>query len=195
MPMQGRPKNFEPEVVLRQALEVFWTKGYEATSLTDLLGAMGLGRQSFYSEFGSKRELFLLAVRNYAENETAAMISLIRGGETALEGIRSFFEEAMQAHFSQARRGCFLTNSIAILSKSDGDFRECLESCVGGLREAFVERVEEGIESGEFAQDIDSEAMGMLFFVIGQGLSVAGKCVQSRKQVEASVKELLKLLR
>ncbi|HEX9701827.1 MAG TPA: TetR/AcrR family transcriptional regulator, partial [Rhodospirillales bacterium] len=65
-----RPREFETSEALNQAMQVFWTKGYEATSLADLIGAMNLSKSSFYDTFGSKHEVFLAAIEHYKQTVT-----------------------------------------------------------------------------------------------------------------------------
>src|SRR5512141_666494 len=69
----GRPRQFDPDQVLGQAMQLFWSKGYEATSLDDLLAETGLARQSLYNGFGDKHALFLAALRRYDEQSDEVM--------------------------------------------------------------------------------------------------------------------------
>ena len=63
----ARTKEFDPEAALRAALELFWERGYEATSMADLVGHMGVARASIYATFGGKRALYLKALDRYGE--------------------------------------------------------------------------------------------------------------------------------
>ena len=73
----GRPREFNAEQALEQAMEVFWARGYEATSLQDLIGAMEISKSSFYEAFGSKRELFLSAIGHYIDTRTENVVKLL----------------------------------------------------------------------------------------------------------------------
>ncbi|MEM9015851.1 MAG: TetR/AcrR family transcriptional regulator [Verrucomicrobiota bacterium] len=190
----GRPKAFDPHEVLRAALGVFWTKGFEATSVSDLTKATGLGRQSLYNEFGDKEQLFLDAIRNYRTHETATMIEVLRGPGSTVDRVRKFFKVALDSHFDGNRRGCFLTSSIAIRSEAESEVAKLMDQFADDLREAFVRCVQEGIECGDVTTTRDPESIGMLLFTQAQGISVVGKCQRNRKLLDRSIENLLEIL-
>ena len=78
----ARPREFDSDQALEKAMQVFWTKGYEATSLSDLLSAMGISKSSFYATFGSKHELFLATLDRYGETHGAQLIALLKSNES-----------------------------------------------------------------------------------------------------------------
>jgi TetR/AcrR family transcriptional repressor of nem operon len=88
----ARPKAFDPDLAVEQAMDVFWCRGYEATSVQDLVDATGVGRQSLYGTFGSKDELYLQALDRYRELEGRKAFSCLEGDEPPLERIRALFE-------------------------------------------------------------------------------------------------------
>ncbi|MEM6915388.1 MAG: TetR/AcrR family transcriptional regulator [Verrucomicrobiota bacterium] len=190
----GRPKAFDSTEALRAALQVFWAKGFDATSIGDLTEATGLGRQSLYNEFGDKQQLFAAAIQNYRECETAYMVSLLLGDGTAREKIREFFRVALDSHCSGNQRGCFLTSSIAIRSNDDPEMAKLMDRAVDTLRQAFIDCVREGINRGEISSEKDPEALGMLFFTQSQGVSIVGKCQRNREVLNRSIESLLTAL-
>ncbi|MEM1440907.1 MAG: TetR/AcrR family transcriptional regulator [Verrucomicrobiota bacterium] len=190
----GRPKAFDANEALRAALQVFWAKGFDATSIGDLTEATGLGRQSLYNEFGDKQQLFASAIQNYRQCETACMTGILKGEGTAREKLREFFRVALDAHFDGNRRGCFLTTSIAIRSDDDPEMARLMDEGVDTLRTAFVDCIREGISSGEIDPDKDPESLGMLFFTQSQGVSIVGKCQKNRKVLDESIEALLTAL-
>ncbi|MEM9282965.1 MAG: TetR/AcrR family transcriptional regulator [Verrucomicrobiota bacterium] len=190
----GRPKAFDPSEVLRAALQVFWTKGFEATSVSDLTEATGLGRQSLYNEFGDKERLFAEAIRNYRTHETGHMIAILRGPGTSQERIQEFFRVALDAHFDGHKRGCFLTSSIAIRQDSNSEISQLMDQFADDLRAAFVECVREGVDRGELRASLDTDATGMLLFTQAQGISIVGKCQRNRDLLDRSIETLLQSL-
>ena len=88
----ARPKEFDIDQVLDRATELFWTKGYEETSMRELEEGLGVGRQSLYSTFGDKRDLFLASLDRYAAIQRARLAPLLEP-DTGLEGIRRYFGE------------------------------------------------------------------------------------------------------
>ena len=82
-PAMGRPREFNADEALDRALHVFWTKGYAATSMQDLLDAMGLSKSSFYEFFGSKHDAFMAALRRYGDREVARLDATVCSGGCA----------------------------------------------------------------------------------------------------------------
>ena len=111
----GRPRNFDEAAALDAAMQVFWQKGFEATSLDDLTKAMGLSRSSFYAAFGSKQTLFLRAVDHYSRR---GLRSLKEVAETAEGDIVDAMLQAL-ANPEGGSRGCLLINCITELAPHD----------------------------------------------------------------------------
>src|SRR5690242_5678502 len=109
----GRPLSFDPDAALDAAMEVFWSHGYEATSLQDLLKAMKLSKSSFYQAFGGKKELFLRCVARYRQKIGQGLTTLV---ENAASG-RDIIEKVLVNAAAEARRpadfrrGCLLMNT------------------------------------------------------------------------------------
>ena len=115
-PMMGRPREFVPAAALRDALEVFWEKGYQATSLDDLTAAMHLSRSSFYACFGSKHAVMMAAVSLYAD-ELFARLEVMASSMPANEAVHAVLAEI--AGVDAGRRGCFFVNSVTELAPHD----------------------------------------------------------------------------
>ena len=92
----ARPKAFDEEVVLDRAVEVFWAKGYEATSIQDLVDAMGIQRGSLYATFGGKHQLFLTALDRYGEVVVKKLLAILESKPSALESIEQFFAQLVE---------------------------------------------------------------------------------------------------
>ena len=112
----GRPRQFVPAEALRDALEVFWEKGYQATSLDDLTAAMHLSRSSFYACFGSKHAVMMAAVELYAD-ELFARLEAKASAMPALEAVHALL--AAIAEVGAGRRGCFFVNCVTELAPHD----------------------------------------------------------------------------
>src|SRR6202023_2269994 len=116
----ARPREFDVDIALDRAMEVFWSKGYEATSLDDLCEVTGLSRSSLYATFGSKRNLLLRSVDRYVEQRTPRIAAVlaqplpIRDAFAAL--LREFIDQIVAG---PGRRGCFLGNCAAELPRGD----------------------------------------------------------------------------
>ncbi|MDF2694591.1 MAG: Transcriptional regulatory protein [Labilithrix sp.] len=109
----ARQKEFDRDDALGRALQVFWDKGYEATSTDDLLKAMGIGRQSMYDTFGDKHRLFIEALERYNAESSAALAERLSAGESPLTALESaLFAIADESAASRAR-GCMGVNATA----------------------------------------------------------------------------------
>lgn len=110
----GRPRGFLPEQALQSALEVFWEKGYEATSLDDLTRAMRLSRSSFYACFGSKPALLMAAVESYANSFYDEIRAIAAGEPDPIRALRQIVARVVDV--DGGARGCFFLNSVVELA-------------------------------------------------------------------------------
>lgn len=133
-------RQFDVDDVLARALAVFWQRGYEATSIQDLVDAMGINRGSLYATFGDKRQLFIRALRNYCGGHIDAMLAELQQLPSPSARITSLFErEAEAAVADGARNGCFLTNIALERAAHDPEIEAIIDR---GLRsiESFLYR-------------------------------------------------------
>ena len=145
----GRPLAYDPEAALDAAMHLFWRQGYKATSLQDLLQAMGLSKSSFYQGFGSKKELFLRCVDNYCRMMATRLRGLLADSPSGL----GFIEQALlnagaEARKSKQRRGCLLINTATELAQRDALIAGRVNRGFDGLREIFAEAVRRGQREG-----------------------------------------------
>jgi TetR/AcrR family transcriptional regulator, transcriptional repressor for nem operon len=114
-----RPREFHEASALKAALECFWRRGYEATSLRDLTGAMGLTAPSIYNAFGDKQELFGRALDQYLEHTTRERLRRLHEELAPKEAIRRFFAEIVDHSINdRQRKGCFLVNSALEVART-----------------------------------------------------------------------------
>lgn len=131
-PGRGRPRAFEPEEALQAALDLFWEKGYEATSLDDLTTKMGLSRSSFYGCFGSKRNVLLAAVRSYAATSLARLEEIEADHQSPHAALAAMVRAI--ADPDGGPRGCLLVNCITELAPHDPE--------LAALSRCHIERIE-----------------------------------------------------
>jgi AcrR family transcriptional regulator len=121
-----RTKEFDPDLVLGRALDAFWERGYEKTSMQDLVDRMGIGRRSLYDTFGDKHSLFLRALRRYADERTAEQLDLIERATDAREGLRALLESSVVGG-SVRRDTTLLINNAGLSTRGrlvDGDIAD-----------------------------------------------------------------------
>ena len=173
-----RPRTFDPDAALEAALDVFHAKGYEATSVQDLVDATGLSRSSLYAAFGDKHGLYLAALDRYAEAGRRALSDLC-GCASPAAALRTFFEHVAEAgpEGGLPPRGCLLTNAAAECASRDPDTARRAAAARQGMTDAFERVVRDAQAAGEVAPDRDARALARFLAgaVFGlRGLAKAG---------------------
>lgn len=160
--VMGRPRGFEPAEALRDALGVFWDKGYQATSLDDLTAAMHLSRSSFYACFGSKHAVLMASVELYADELFADLASIAASGLPALDAVHAVLLAI--ADVDAGRRGCFFVNCVTELAPHDAAL-----AALGERHLARTGTLVAGllVDSGFTAELAQARSAALLAFVIG----------------------------
>lgn len=191
----ARPREFDSDAALDRALEAFWSKGYEPTSLDDLCEATGLSRSSLYATFESKRNLLLRAVDRYVEQRTPNLAAILDQPlpvrETVAALLRQFIDQIVSG---PGQRGCFLGNCAAELPRGDraalARVRKGLESTEATFRNALARAK----ARGEFSSDTDVDALARFLTAGFQGLRLIGKVNPNRAVLEDIGKTMLNCL-
>ena len=169
----ARPREFSKPEVLRKAMHLFWEKGYEATSMADLLAATGLSKSSLYDTFGDKRSLFLEALEAYRQDRLAQVLSFLEDGRAGRESIAGFFQEiAAHALDETPRYGCMSCNEAVELGPHDDEVQRLVNADFRGLEDAFAEAIARGQADGSIANPDDPRKLARFFTVGLQGLHV-----------------------
>ena len=142
----ARTPEFDQEQVLDAALQAFWRKGYQATSLSDLLEATGLARQSLYNTFGDKHALFLASLRRYADLGIGSLSQALEGGSVRT-AIRAVLEDVVRC--SDRGQGCFLVNATTELLPRDPEVGRLVASTMARQERALAEALRRGVREGE----------------------------------------------
>jgi TetR/AcrR family transcriptional repressor of nem operon len=183
-----RTKEFEPEAALQHAMELFWRKGYEATSMRDLLDGMGIGRGSFYDTFGDKRSLFLAALDRFEESRTTWVLEALEGGDPPLESIRFVFERSVEGLVGyEPRRGCLLANSAVELAPHDPEVAQRLSRYVWRTETAFERALERARAAGDLPEGRDTRALARFLVNNLHGLRVMARAGADRETLEDTV--------
>jgi TetR/AcrR family transcriptional repressor of nem operon len=191
----GRPKEFDPEVAVDRALDVFWDSGYEAASVEDLSNAIGIGRRSLYDTFGSKHDLYLRALDRYRERNWAGLVGPLADNGPARSGIRrvliSVYEAALE---DPRRRGCFFVNAAMERGAHDAEVAGRAADAFGQLRAALAGAVARGQAEREFREGRSPDEAADMLLTLIQGLRVLGKTMPDRARLAASVEMALDML-
>jgi TetR/AcrR family transcriptional regulator, transcriptional repressor for nem operon len=189
-----RTKEFDREAVLDKAMRVFWRQGYEATSLRDLLAAMGIGRQSMYDTFGDKHALFLAALDRYAATVGQPLFAPLREPGPVKPAFRHVFTEVVDGSLDAVCPGCLMVNATAELAPVDRDVACRAEANLWGAEELFRRALERGQEAGEIDRRHDPRALALYLYNALQGLRVTAKATPDRRVLEQIVDVTLSVL-
>ncbi len=176
-----RPKEFDREEVLDRAIEAFWARGYEATSVQDLVDSMGINRGSIYATFGDKHRLFLEALDRYEEAFHTKMLEVLRGPSSPRKGIERIFDAVIrECACDSGKKGCLLTNSAVELSGHDRETATRVQMNLSRLETAFEETLCSAKEMGEIGVQHDPKALARFLTSSLQGLRVMSKAWPDR---------------
>lgn len=172
----ARTKEFDPDAVLQCALELFWARGYEATSMADLVEHLGIGRASIYATFGSKHDLYLQALRRYTQTRDPNPIELLSQPGPALPAVRRLVELYVDESTGEQReRGCMIVNAAAELVPADEPVARFVEASWSSLEAALTSALFRARGQGELAEGADPGALARFLVVFLQGVRVVGK--------------------
>jgi len=191
----ARPKEFDEEVALAAALEVFWEKGYEAASVQDLTDRMGIQKASLYNTFGDKHALFVRALGAYSAETLEWYRTALERPGTVRAGLEALLLE-MTADCERAAesRGCLCVNSAIELAPHDPAIATLLERHNRTLEELFCRTLERGKLVAEIPPDLDTVATARFLLNTIAGLSVARKTGAGRQQLGDVIRVTLSVL-
>lgn len=187
-----RPKSFDEDTVLDQAVQLFWQRGYDGTSLADLEAHLGLGRQSLYNTFGDKQALFLKALDRYRRDAGEAALARLNAPDAGLDAVRAFFRWSVDTLTAPGpRRGCLVANTILERGSEDPDAMLRCNQSRDALERAFRRALARAKAQGAVASDLDVEATATLLVSQNYGLIVLAKTGALARELHASMEALL----
>ena len=188
----GRPREFDESQALEKAMQVFWSKGYEATSLGDLTEAMGLSKSSLYDTFGCKHELFLSALEHYDETVGGRVAAELARPGSARAAIRAAFESAVDRAVSGVeRRGCLIVNCAAEFGASDPAVAARVRAGMARIENAFHDVVTRGQAAGEIPPGKDPRALARYLTSSINGLRITAKAQADPMALQDIVRHVL----
>lgn len=182
MAERGRPRSFDRAAALRRAMEVFWAKGYDGTSMADLTGAMGINSPSIYAAFGCKEQLFREAVALYCETEGGRIWSAMVTAPTARSAIETMLRTSAHEFTRPGKpRGCLVVlGAIHTDDSSEAVRRELQQQRLQNV-DQLVQRLDRGIADGELPKGIDRRAIATFYATVQHGMSIQARDGASRK--------------
>lgn len=166
----GRPRDFCTDEALDTALKLFWRKGYEGTSLTDLTKAMGINRPSLYAAFGNKASLFRKALDRYIEQKSA-LTEDAYNQPTARAGVEKLLYSLINVNEGECR-GCMAVQAALVCGEASESIKQELADYRAASEERFKNRLQRAKDEGELPSHVDPADLARYVYTIIQGISV-----------------------
>ncbi|MGY2130619.1 TetR/AcrR family transcriptional regulator [Hymenobacter sp. HD11105] len=187
----ARPQEFNTAEALHQAMGVFWRKGYEATSLADLLAATGLSKSSLYATFGGKRELFLAAFDAYRQARARDAHRVLEQ-QPARPGIDAFFHSLFaDVNAPEPALGCMSINQAVELAPHDPEIRERVVQDLQFIEEILTRAIERGQQDGSLTSLRLAPDLAKLLVLAFPGLQVMARVGYTRQELDNALHLLL----
>lgn len=187
---------FDRVQVLEKVRDLFWSKGFNGTSMQDLVDITGLNRSSIYNSFGNKKALYEMVLKQYQKDSTAFLNEIIEGSRDAMDALNIIFKSLIQSiNKDEEGKGCFMINCTTELSQSDADLKLFLERKSEGMIQFFENLVIKGQAEGSINIEQNAHDYALYLYSSFQGLRITGILIQDDKRLDLVVKNTLEILK
>jgi TetR/AcrR family transcriptional repressor of nem operon len=191
----ARLKAFDEDLALDAAVDCFWLRGYEATSVRDLADAMGIGGASLYNAYGDKRALFRRSLNRYAERSMRERIARLEAAHRPKEAIAAFVNEIVDRSVRDPdRKGCLLVNSALDVAPHDAEIGKVVGGYLEEIRGFFRRNIEAARKAGQVSRRIDADQVADHLLGVIAGIRVLARTGAKRRQLEGVAGPALDLL-
>ncbi len=190
----ARPRQFDEQAVRDAAIRCFWSQGYEATSIKDLIEETGITAASLYNAFGDKRALFRMALDHYVESGIGERIRRFQSMPPR-EAIGAFFEDVLNRSLSDPdRKGCMVVNSALELAPHDTEFREIIAGVLDRIEIFFLKCIKAGQADGTITRCGSARSLARHLMAVLMGVRVLARVRPERALLEGAIEPALLLL-
>lgn len=191
----ARPREFNEEDALRRAMEVFWRRGYAATSVRELGTELGLQQSSLYAAFGDKHTLFLRALDHYLVTESATAHRRLSTGGHPQQVLRAWLMDSIDTLCRDPdAKGCFMVNTATELAAGDAEAGDRVREAFAGIRNAVRDLLRRGQRDGLLDGGLDVDGVSALLTTTMLGLRVQGRAGADRADLAAAGRTALALV-
>ncbi len=195
VPDVARTKEFDPDAALQKALELFWERGYEATSMADLVRHLGIARASIYATFGGKHDLYVRAFERYLQARDPDVVEALSQPGPALPAVRSLVEAyAEESLRDERRRGCMVVNAAVEIMPRDPQIARRVEASWDTLETALTSALTRARAQGEISGEKDPRALARFLLVMMQGMRVLGRAHPDPGRIRDAAAQALAVL-
>jgi len=191
----ARTKDFDETEVLNKAIAIFWHKGYNGTSMQDLVDGLGISRSSLYDTYGDKHTLFVKALESYQKAGSAKVCAIANSSGPAKETIKKLLELVIgELLGDKMQKGCFMVNAEVEVAPHDAEVSKMVCQNDQQVEDAFYKVIKEGQESGEIANRQDARALARFTFNTIKGLRVTAKSTTDKTMFDDIIRLALSAL-
>jgi TetR/AcrR family transcriptional repressor of nem operon len=195
MLVMARLKAFDEERAIDAAVDCFWMRGYEATSVRDLAEAMGIGGTSLYNAYGDKRALFARSLERYANRSMRERVARLEASHRPKEAIAAFVNEIIERSLRDPdRKGCLLINSALDVAPHDAEIGAVVSGYLDEIRAFFHRNLVAARKAGQVPRKIDADSMATHLLGVIAGIRVLARTGAGRRRLEDVARPALALL-
>ncbi|GAA1947016.1 TetR/AcrR family transcriptional regulator [Amycolatopsis minnesotensis] len=193
MSPRGRPRGFDREVALREAMHVFWERGYEGASLADLTAAMGINSPSMYAAFGGKEALFREALALYGRTSGSQTDRALAAATTTRDAVEAMLRDNARVYVEPGHpRGCMVVHAVTNYAPGNQVLHDDLAKLRRGAVCALRDRIRQGVAAGELPADLDAEGLASFYVAVLNGLSTLARDGAGGAELDAVVERAMK---
>jgi len=183
-----RVKLFDEKEVLTKAMNLFWRKGYSATSVQDLVNHLGINRGSLYDTFGNKEQLFNESLALYKNSTIEGITQLFESHSKVKDGFAELFDVSIREVMKDKEfKGCFFVNTTTELIPNDEKIHKVFKSIKRDFENLFYKFLKRGKDSGELKTDHDLKSLASMIFILYNGMKVVSKINPKKDELKNSI--------
>ena len=178
---RGPDKQFDPDMALDKAMQLFWAKGYAATGLNELLETMGIGRKSLYDTFGNKRALYIKALNRYSQTIVSELNRRLNNPDKpALENVRAMMRGLAATNSKPMSSGCLLGVSMAQFRTDDAEMAAVLRHHMEHVERVYHKALLRAQAEGDLKPTTNVRNLARLLMSAHQGLTLIGRVTETQ---------------
>ena len=191
----NRPRQYDRDEVLEKATDLFWEKGFEATSMNEMVVRSSLNKHSLYSEFGDKEKLFIECIDYYISKSNRVVIDILTKKPLGLSNIEAFFDNRVNYAASEDCKGCLIVNSVTEKEILSEEINLKVKSFISKFKAVFYNCLQAAQDKNEISEDKDCKTLADYLVCFTFGLVNIGKNETKKKELRKMVDVALSAVR
>jgi AcrR family transcriptional regulator len=192
---RGRPRQYDEDSVLQAAGQVFWTKGYSATSLDDLSAAMGMNRPSIYRAFGDKQAVYRKALLQFCQGMEAAFEQTMLAEDDISKALGNFYRDALAMYTSgEQAKGCMVMSTAVAAAISHPEIQGDLLNVIRDLDKKMVTRLKQAKDAGQLGSSFDVIGRAAVAQGLLHSISLRARAGESQGQLRRMIKSGVEMI-